>query len=251
MISDDIHSTGSTPCNIRLIHDRWFSEIFGHDVFNLLVQKAEAIKHHDIHRTIDAVFKKKPLFIYTKIPVGAVACAKEVEKAGFYLVDTNIVFEKKIVTKTKSHSENIRFAHPDDSEVVGRIAQTSFIYSRFHMDPKISTKTANIIKTQWAMNYFLGKRGDAMVIAEDQERPCGFLQLLFKNQVIIIDLVAVDEKRRKKNIARNMITFAQNQLKGFECIHAGTQVANIPSLRLYESLGFRIAEAFYVFHYHH
>jgi RimJ/RimL family protein N-acetyltransferase len=47
-----------------------------------------------------------------------------------------------------------------------------------------------------------------------------------------------------------MIAYAETNLQGFEKIHAGTQIANIPSMRLYESLGFRICRAGYVFHYH-
>ena len=47
-----------------------------------------------------------------------------------------------------------------------------------------------------------------------------------------------------------MINFATNNLDDFEYIRVGTQLANVPSLRLYEKLGFYIVDAAYVFHYH-
>ena len=46
-----------------------------------------------------------------------------------------------------------------------------------------------------------------------------------------------------------MIAFVESQFAP-SVIAVGTQVANLPSVRLYEKLGFRLAAAQYVFHFH-
>ena len=47
-----------------------------------------------------------------------------------------------------------------------------------------------------------------------------------------------------------LIASAARDIPGPKTVRVGTQIANIPSLRLYESLGFRIADTHYVLHYH-
>jgi ribosomal protein S18 acetylase RimI-like enzyme len=68
---------------------------------------------------------------------------------------------------------------------------------------------------------------------------------------LIIDLIAVDERHRRKGIATGMIAYAESHCGHFETIRVGTQVANIPSLRFYERAGFLVSASNYVFHYHH
>ena len=236
---------------IQLIEDLWLSEIFGHEVVRLVINDWERGKDLDFSHAISRYLEKRPIFIYTKIPVNAVACIQGLETVGFHLVDTNITFEKQILIKGRLSSLNaIRFARLEDKDEVGRIALHNFVFSRFHLDPKIEVKVANKVKANWAMNYFSGKRGDALVVSDIGSKLSGFLQILFSERAMEIDLIAVDRAVRRKNIATDMINFAQNNLDGFEFIRLGTQVANIPSMRLCENLGFRIRDAFYVFHYH-
>ena len=205
----------------------------------------------DFHRAISNYLEKIPVFIYTKIPVDMIAGIHSLETAGFHIVDTNILFEKHISNDNfVSGSTNIRFARYEDKEEVCRLARHNFVHSRFHLDPQIDIETANTVKANWAMNYFLGERGDAMVVSHTGGKLSGFLQLFISKGVMIIDLIAVDKNNRRKNIASDMIKFAENNLDDFEYIRVGTQVVNIPSLRLYEKLGFYIIDAAYVLHYH-
>jgi ribosomal protein S18 acetylase RimI-like enzyme len=89
-----------------------------------------------------------------------------------------------------------------------------------------------------------------MVVAEVEGRIAGFLQLLCPDDKLIIDLIAVDQGQRRKNIASDMIAYGQKNSHSAGVIRVGTQVVNYPSLSLYEKLGFRVAGAAYVFHYH-
>lgn len=236
---------------IQIIKDQWLSEIFKHDVFRLTINELTQEKDLDFYRVISNYLEKMPVFIYTKIPVNEVACIHGLETAGFHIVDTNILFEKQIFNDNfVSGSTNIRFAKFEDKEKVCHLARHNFVYSRFHLDTQIDIETANKIKANWAMNYFSGERGDAMIVSHIGGKLSGFLQLFIREGVMIIDLIAVDKNNRRKNVASDMIQFAEDNIDDFEYIRVGTQVANVPSLRLYEKLGFHIVDAAYVLHYH-
>jgi ribosomal protein S18 acetylase RimI-like enzyme len=176
---------------------------------------------------------------------------------GFYLIDTNVIFKKKIKINDLKDIKNddllIRFACIKDKEETTKLSSESFIYSRFHQDEKIPNKIANIIKFRWIENFFNGKRGDDLIIATFDDKVTGFILLIIDkiNRNITIDLIAVHKDFRGKNIAKNMIRFLENNFNDYNNIIVGTQIVNIPSINLYESCGFQIDESYYVFHYHH
>ena len=101
-------------------------------------------------------------------------------------------------------------------------------------------------------NFFLGKRGEWMVVIEENNKIKGFLQLIYKNKnTIVIDLIAIDKKSRGKGLAKEMISYAfKNCLKKNGTIEVGTQIANTPSIKLYSKLGFNMNYASYVLHKH-
>ena len=136
---------------------------------------------------------------------------------------------------------------------MGAIAARSFRTSRFHLDPSIPNETADRIKAAWAENYFAGHRGDLMLIAEQDGEVAGFLQALRgSNDTLVIDLLAVAEAAARRGLARAMIERLAAEARGQQAsaLRVGTQAANLPSCRLYESLGFRLTAAETVLHFH-
>jgi ribosomal protein S18 acetylase RimI-like enzyme len=144
----------------------------------------------------------------------------------------------------------IRFAKPNDAAGTEQAARESFIYSRFHQDPLIPHSIANEIKAVWAGNFFRGTRGQAMIVAEVEGEIAGFLQLLYKGDTLVIDLIAVRSAYQRRGIARDLIAYAQTHCPPHQTIIVTTQLINIPSMRLYESLGFRMMSAQHIFHFH-
>jgi ribosomal protein S18 acetylase RimI-like enzyme len=80
----------------------------------------------------------------------------------------------------------------------------------------------------------------------------GFVQVLRgKGDSLVIDLVAVRPGSRGKGLGRAMIAFAAQACLGQPApMVVGTQISNLRSLRLYESLAFRVSAAEYVLHLH-
>jgi ribosomal protein S18 acetylase RimI-like enzyme len=194
-----------------------------------------------------------PGFAYAKVPVVEIGTVWQLTDAGFRVVDTALAFEGAIGGETDRGG--VRFARDDDREPVAGIAAGAFRYSRFHLDPLIPGELADAIKAAWAVNYFEGKRGDGMVVAEHANRVVGFLQLLWSApDHLVIDLVGVAPASQGRGIGRDMILYAARHGTGDgrlpSRISVGTQAANVPSVRLYESLGLRLREAQYVLHHH-
>lgn len=226
----------------KIISDEWLSSIVGKSVYELKTFENN-LKPND--------FPTGQLLIWSKIPVDNIHKLICLQKLGFYIVDTNIQFSlsDKISFKNKS---NLRFANSSDETDVRALARKVFKYNRFNQDPNISSEIASKIKEEWVGNFFLGKRGKWMIVIEDNSKIIGFLQLISKNQnTIIIDLIAIDEKSRGKGLAKEMISYAyENCLQKDGTIEVGTQIANIPSIKLYSKLSFRVNSASYVLHMH-
>jgi ribosomal protein S18 acetylase RimI-like enzyme len=192
-------------------------------------------------------------FAYAKVAAADVPAVRQLGAHGFFPVDVALTFEGP--PTPGGSCARARFARPSDREAVTHIAATTFRYSRFHLDPQIEPRIANAIKAQWAGNFFDGRRGDAMIVAEADGAVAGFLQLLWQAPaVLIIDLIGVGAAHQGRGLARQMIALAMAQGIGAgsapTLLRVGTQVANGPSIRLYESLGLRLASAQYVLHYH-
>jgi len=237
---------------MKVVADPWLADILQRDVYRLVVDPAQI--GNDSLRLNDLVERKpeRPIFMYTKVATAALPIVKLIEQLGFNLIDTNIVFDKPISSNPTIMGHcAVRFAMPDDEAQTVEVARQNFIYSRFHLDSAISGEVAHTIKAEWVRNYFLGKRGQQMVVAVVDGAIAGFLQLLYRSdKTLTIDLIAVDQAQRRKFIASDMIAYAETHCGQFKQIRVGTQIANVPSLRLYEKIGFRVAEAQYVFHYH-
>jgi len=232
--------------------DSWLAGILECDAFILSDIPSERNFDSDTAEQIAELTHSNPGFIYASVSTPRVKTVRLLEDIGFRLVDTRVVFEREMNTDNKlSGFTEIRFAAAQDEEGVKALAGRSISVSRFHLDPFIPDDIANIIKSEWAGNYFKGQRGDAMIVSSTQGRIAGFLQLIRSGEAIVIDLIAVAPDHRRKRIARDMIAFAQNQWAvELNLIRAGTQIANFPSIRLYQSLLFNLVRSDYMLHFH-
>jgi len=233
--------------------DIWLSEILGKPAFSF-AYTPELVSlgvNHPGCRLLQTQAKQACL-IYSKIPVHEPKACGILSALGFQLVDTNILFEKVVNHHASSSKHSrVRSVVPEDEEAVARIARHCFTFSRFHLDPHISRDTADSIKESWVRSFFRSERGEAMLVAEEDGELAGFVQLLKPApSTLVIDLLGVAERFRRRSIAREMIACTETLAQLGGTVRVGTQLANVPSLRLYQDLGFRLIEARYVYHLH-
>ena len=188
--------------------------------------------------------------IAVRVPAADRQQNSQVQELGFRLIDTNLQFLRP-AGQFELESRRSRFSEPDDADGVESIASTELRENRFFRDPEIDTDQAKRLKGAWARNFFSGRRGDWMVVAQVQDQLAGFLQLLKgKSGVLVIDQIAVDTLFQRQGLARDMIAYAEKHCAAESGIQVGTQLGNTASIRLYESLGFRYVSADYIYHLH-
>lgn len=234
--------------------DRWLSTILQRDCYKLQLDDAY-LNDQSGQADLGRQLCNSRSFLYAKVSAHDVRQVSFLEERGFRLVDTNVVFAKKISKSSKAHTATtngyeVRRALPSDQDNTVSVGERSFRYSRFHLDPQIPNELARKVKAEWVRNYFKGERGDAMIVAAHQGQIAGFLLLLCPPERLVIDLIATDEAHRRKGLARAMIEYAEAQFQHLGEMHVGTQLANLPSMNFYEEMGFRLFSSQYVFHFH-
>lgn len=171
------------------------------------------------------------------------------KKNNFKFIDYELVFKGSV--KTKIDRFNCEIAKKKDKKKIMEISKSELKLNRFGIDNKISSKICSKIKQSWVKNYFKNKRGDLLVINKYKSQITGFLLVIKKKNIMIVDLIAVSKKYKRKKIALKMIIFAQELLfKGQNLVQAGTISSNHSAKRFYKKIGLKMFSKRSIFHYH-
>lgn len=183
-----------------------------------------------------------------------------VERAGFITVDNILTFcmdlrrastQDRAITRQASERVRLRLATKADSEGAAELARTAYTYDRFHADPFISARQADELHADWLRNSCAGTAADAVLLAEDEKGLLGFVTCKLQRDTLrhlgrlvgTIELIATADRARGNGIGRfatyAALSWFRDQQADF--VEVGTQLRNIPALRLYESCGFRLA----------
>jgi len=245
---------------VRVDPDPWLGGILGYQVFRVTVPKVSqrfGSEDHSLEKAFDTAGQGRA-FYYAKAPTLSVAHVKEFARAGFTVVDVNVTFSRGPgAIENKRHPEvNIMDIEPGEQEAVLKIAESSFVYSRFHLDPQIDNESANAIKREWVRNYIRGNRGERLLVAKCDGVPAGFLAILSNEdgagtRIRVIDLIAVSRSYQGRGIGKSLVDFfVFDSREAYAKLEVGTQIANLPSMALYQKCGFHISDSAYVLHAH-
>jgi ribosomal protein S18 acetylase RimI-like enzyme len=246
---------------MEIVADEWLATIFGCPVFRISTDgKTTPADQACLAQLIkDRVTGAGEAFCYAKVDTGEVSAIRQLTAAGLYVVDVNVSFSLdpavENVAAERSPVVLVREIQPADYEPTLAIAASCFRYSRFHLDPLVSSSIANLVKREWIQNYILHKRGEQLIVAVKGDRPVGFLaaiaSTLNNQRVFTIDLIGVANDHQGQGIGWALTANFINRYKDqCDLLQVGTQVANIPSMRLYQKLGFHISRSQYVLHGH-
>ena len=242
---------------LRIEPDRWLASIFGYEVFKVSLRAQGEDEMRDLSAA-SLFADDRPAFYYAKVPANRVSQVRDLTRLGFNVIDVNVTFERKPARLTNlltRPSIMVRDILPDEHEDVLGIAASCFVYSRFHLDPQLPNRLANDVKRAWVDSYFHRHRGERFLVAELAGRPVGFLAVLSTTlngqRVRVIDLMGVEKAYQGHGVGRSLVDFfIDDSAEQADSLKAGTQVANIPSMCLYEQCGFCVADTAYVLHAH-
>lgn len=244
----------SVVCAEAVTEDRWLSTVLGRAVFTVDAGHAAA-SLDELRRHIAA--RRRALYA-AKIDTTRIDLVRMLGRLGFYVVDTNLTFARSLAAippAGDSGGAEVGAVRHDQHADVLAIAGAAFRHSRFHLDPAIPRVDADRIKREWVGSYVRGERGEALLTAAVGPKTAGFLALLGSEfdgaPSRTIDLIAVASDWRRRGVARSLVAACIARSHGDAgTLLVGTQAANLASVRLYESLGFRLAASRYVMHLH-
>lgn len=220
--------------------DEWLSKILKKNTYSISNPMKKEI-----------IYPKKSEFVFTKIN------KKKKRVINFFLlnkfkkINSNIIFAKKINPNKNILIEDLRNAFKKDLNKLQKISAKNLIKSRFNIDKRISKKKSETIKKEWVKNFFLKKRGNALLVFEKERKIAGFILLIFKKKDLIIDLIALHKIYQNKGFGKNLINYIEFKYKDkFEKIKVGTQSNNPQSIKFYKKMGFKKIEEFVVLHKH-
>jgi ribosomal protein S18 acetylase RimI-like enzyme len=245
-------------------NDSWLSEIFEYPVFKIDAGGLADPPSDDTRELRELVSDHQraqdKAFYYAKVDTKQVDVARALSSAGLYVVDVNVTFSIEAPSSSQNRAVDlpqdvvVHEIQPAEEKATLDIAGSCFRYSRFHLDPLVSTQIANRIKRDWIFNYIKGKRGDRLFVALTDGRPAGFLAAIATGgdgeRAYVIDLVGVGSGFQRRGIGQALTSFFISYYRNSPRLEVGTQAANIPSMRLYEKCGFGISKTQYVMHGH-
>jgi GNAT superfamily N-acetyltransferase len=234
--------------------DAWLSAVCGHPVYRIIAGSDEDLEE----RLARHVERQAAALYYAKIETDQIARVHRLCSAGLRVIDAQVTFRRgreDDALEPEPRGPHVRDAAPADEPEVARIAGSCFRYSRFHLDPLVPRSTADRIKREWITSYFRKRRGDRLLVAAQDGQPAGFAALSSASvdgaTTRIIDLIGVETSRQRQGVGTALVR-ACLRVDGDRAqeVRVGTQLANAPSIRLYERMCFSLVRSQYVLHGH-
>lgn len=219
--------------------DDWLSDVLGLEAYSA----TPAAARHAADGSARA-------FYTCRVATDDVESLGGLAEVGYRVVEVNVTLERS--GGDGLHGDSVAPATRDQHEELLHIAETCFRYSRFHLDPLIPRALADRVKRAWVLSYVEGRRGIELLAATVEGHAAGFLAVLeAADGARVIDLVGVASEAQGRGVGEALVgEFARRHGDGGRTLRVGTQIVNIPSLRLYEKLGFRVVSSTYVLHRH-
>jgi ribosomal protein S18 acetylase RimI-like enzyme len=249
---------------MQIQRDDWLAAIFGCEVFKVSVGPAvpDSGAADPVLREHLEDLRRAPVVYYAKVDTGRIDAVRMLGASGFYVVDVNVTFELPTKSQlceprstTASHCTVREIRGAQEEKDVLTVAATSFRYSRFHLDPMVPKSIADRIKHDWVLSYLRKQRGHRLLGAFVDNRVAGFIAILDSRvndrHARTIDLIGVSPDFQRQGVGQELMNdFMLSNKKECDILRVGTQAANLPSMRLYQKLGFAIVDTSFVLHLH-
>jgi GNAT superfamily N-acetyltransferase len=219
---------------VSIRKDNWLSERFGHPVFT--VEGPEGPDESE-----------GPAMYQARVPAEDVATLTALQAAGMRVVNVTATLTADPSKPIPAGDVEVRSAGAEGDDALLDVAQRTFRFSRFHLDPDVPDEVADRIKRDWVWSYLNGKRGDELLVAVSDGVPVGFLCVLGN----VIDLAGVAPETRGLGAGRALVSaFHERSAGRFEAVEVGTQAANVRAMVFYGRLGYVPARFAYDLHMH-
>lgn len=180
-------------------------------------------------------------YLFSRVDAMDDVAARALIAAGFRPLDAMVTFAADV-----NQGEPYELARTDEEDAIAAIARPSFMHDRFHDDPAIPRERADDVYEAWARNACRSTAADAVVVERSAAGIDGFVTVSEVDtgemglRLGRVGLVVTNGPMRGRGVAsrvmRGTLTWAAE--RGLDLLEVGTQIANVPAMRLYISLGF-------------
>jgi len=176
------------------------------------------------------------LYLFSKTPL-------TFNNPNLHLVDTKIIFEKSLENVNEVPEVSF-YAGPLTKEVED-LAYLSGKYSRFRTDPRLQNEEFEKLYKIWISKAF---EGNHILSPSNLE---GLVTFGVENEKASIGLIAVAEQYQGRGWGKKLVQAAEwhANKSGAVTMQIPTQENNLPACKLYRSLGYKVVERDYVYHY--
>lgn len=234
--------------------DPWLAAVLGWAVYKL--DPSPSVAESAVQEALREVAGQADhVLVFARVPSDAVRTCERLIRSGFLPVDVGVSLESKGRVALPKAKQLVLRVSPEEREAVGKVAESCFRWSRFHLDPRIPDGLANLVKRRWVESCIDGSRGDEMYIVHLGNQPVGFLAAMRASDDLggaaVIDLIGVSPDFQGRGIGQSLVRrFEEDWSDGCRSLHVSTQAANLSSIRFYERQGFQVCGSEYVLHAH-
>ncbi len=247
-------------------YSRWDSHHFGFKIAKLVVAFRKLERNHMvkprlmlIREAVNLASRRGFKCVICRINTTDITTIHVLESEKFQLMDILTTFtfkfrnrqEKIFDELTNKNNIVIRPFKSTDITNLKEIAQESFSTDHFHMDPRFPKEKVDDLYAEWVNNCCNKNRADTVLVAQCGLKTAGFItcKATKPHNYGVIELVAVHPAFQGVGVGSGLLKKALSWFsKRVNEVYVGTQITNIPAIRLYQRAGFRFSKSEATFH---
>ena len=149
---------------MRLEKDIFNSEIFGFNMANIMLDD-DICKREDVQKIIEDSKQSDYKHLSIKIDISEKEMLNSFLECGFYLVDTQIMYEIALHDDTREKNTGITRPYDiSDKERILEIARSAYHIDRFHSDLQLPNDRCDLYYEKWAKNLCEGLADKVFVV---------------------------------------------------------------------------------------
>ena len=210
---------------------------FDSSLFNYPVGKIYISGDWDEQEFLKSSAKYQLVYVLSELPL-------LISDASIQLVDTKITYQKSIAKPAEIPLDIIPFSGEMNQSLL-TLALESGTYSRFKLDSRLTQNEFEKLYELW-----IKKALDSGSLLEAHKLQ-GMVSYDLEGETASIGLIAVSDNSRGHGWAKKLMKAAEEKAfsYGAKTIVVSPQESNVPACKLYESLGYKLKERIYIYHY--
>lgn len=226
----------------------WDSDIFGFPVAAI-----QAIEVHDDEEEVRHAFlsyqewvrNQSIELVSCRLPHDQVAMSMFLERHGFRFVEMVLHPTLRELQSSPAIDTTLRVERVLESEVpfVAVMAERAFGYERYHADPRVDSRLADLRYGRWIRNSFADERQVLLKIVRGNDVIGFFVIENRADGTVYWHLTAVNPDLKGQKVGTEVwrAMIAYHRKAGMDCILTTISARNTPVLNLYSKLNFRFS----------